>query len=174
MDVTALPVEPLTRQAFAPFGDVVETAGAELRVINGGTTQRFHDLAEIDVGASGGRAIISVFRGQPFDLPIEIAMMERHPLGSQLFFPVSSRPFLAVVSLDDGGKPAPPRAFLCPPGIGVNYARNVWHHPLLALQAASDFIVVDRDGPGINLEEKEFSNARYRIEEADLRHKTPE
>ena len=35
----------------------------------------------------------------------------------------------------------------------MNYARNVWHHPLLALGAVRDFIVVDRGGAGINLQE---------------------
>jgi len=36
---------------------------------------------------------------------------------------------------------------------GVNYRRNVWHHPLMSLGKPSSFIVVDRDGPGNNLEE---------------------
>ena len=167
MRTIAIDIEPLTTDGFAPFGDVVRTEGAEMRLINQGTTQRFHDLAGIDVAVSGGKPIINIFRGQPFAPPIAISMMERHPLGSQLFFPLSGNPYLAVVALDDGGEPAVPRTFLCPSGVGVNYARNVWHHPLLALRAASDFIVVDRDGPGNNLEEKDFSNVRYVIEEAD-------
>jgi ureidoglycolate lyase len=164
MRTVPLTVQSLTKQAFAPFGDVVQTYGAELRMINQGSTERFHDLAKIDVSEKGGSAIVSLFRGQPFAPPIDIAMMERHPLGSQLFYPVSGRPFLAVVAPDEGGHPGEPTAFFCPPGTGVNYASNTWHHPLLSLEAVSDFIVVDRDGPGNNLEEYCYPDTRYRID----------
>jgi len=164
MQVVSLPVRPLDKQAFAPFGDVVTTDGAELRLINQGSTGRFHDLAGIDVTDQGGRAVISLFRGQPFAPPVEIAMMERHPLGSQLFYPLSSRPFLAVVAPDEGGRPGAPLAFLCPPGAGVNYAKNAWHHPLISLEAVSDFLVIDREGPGDNLEERDYPGIRYSID----------
>lgn len=106
MRTIPIAVRPLTEQAFAPFGDVVSVEGAERRLINGGSTERFHDLAGIDVTTNGGRAIVSLFRGQPFAPPVVIAMMERHPLGSQLFFPLSGRPFLVVVAPDEAGRPA--------------------------------------------------------------------
>lgn len=35
----------------------------------------------------------------------------------------------------------------------MNYAKGVWHHPLLALDAVSDFVVVDRGGTQPNCEE---------------------
>lgn len=164
MKTVALAVRPVLKSEFAVFGDVVETQGAELRMINQGSTERFHDLASIDVSDEGGKAIVSLFRGQPFAPPIEIAMMERHPLGSQLFYPVSDSPFLAVVAPDEDGRPGVPVAFFCPAGIGVNYAKNTWHHPLLSLEEVSDFIVVDRDGPGNNLEEYDYPDTRYRID----------
>lgn len=164
MKTVPLAVRPLTKEAFARFGDVVETTGAELRLINNGTTRRFHDLAGVDVAVEGGRAIVSLFRGQPFAPPIVISMMERHPLGSQMFYPLGPEPYLAVVAPDADGRPGEPVAFLCPPGIGVNYARNVWHHPLLSLGRESDFLVVDRDGPGNNLEECDYPETCYRID----------
>lgn len=49
-----LRLERLTREAFAPFGDVIELAGARRFLINGGTTERFHDLASIDVTEGAG------------------------------------------------------------------------------------------------------------------------
>lgn len=164
MKTVPLTVQPISKAAFGPFGDVIETAGAEKRLINQGSTERFHDLAGIDVASGGGRAIVSLFRGQPFAPPISISMMECHPLGSQLFYPVSGRPFLAVVAPDEGGSPGEPVAFLCPPGTGVNYAKNTWHHPLLSLGEVSDFIVVDRDGPGNNLQEYDYPDTCYRID----------
>ena len=84
-------------------------------------------------------------------------MMERHPLGSQAFLPLSRRPFLVVVAPDEGGVPGQPVAFVTAPGQGVNYARNVWHHPLIALGETADFVVVDRGGPGDNLQEHVFA-----------------
>ena len=44
-----LEVRPLTKAAFAQFGDVIETEGADMRLINNGTTERYHDLANVDV-----------------------------------------------------------------------------------------------------------------------------
>jgi Ureidoglycolate lyase len=93
-----LRVERLTREAFAPFGDVIELDGARHFPINGGTTERFHDLAHVDVGDQGGRTLINVFRGQPRALPIEITMMERHPLGSQAFIPLAQIRYAIVVA----------------------------------------------------------------------------
>ncbi len=160
--------EPLTKAAFAPFGDVVETEGAERRLINNGTTERFHDLAHVEAAGTGARVLVNIFRGQAFAPPVDIAMMERHPFGSQAFIPLNGRPFLVVVAEDDGGRPARPRVFLARGDQGVNYARNVWHHPLLALEQASDFLVVDRAGEEHNLEEYFFPETTYRIEAARI------
>jgi ureidoglycolate lyase len=153
-----LQIHPLTKSAFAPFGDVIEAAPTSMRLINGGTTERFHALAAAEVVGDGARVIINLFRGQPRVFPYEICMMERHPFGSQSFSPVSGRPFLVVVSPDEGGKPGKPVVFLARGDQGVNYRRNVWHHPLMSLGHPSDFLVVDRDGPGDNLKEFFFDD----------------
>ncbi len=155
-----LQVHHLSREAFAPFGDVITTDGAESLIINNGTTTRFHDLAKVKTEGDDSRILINIFRGEPFEFPVSISMMERHPLGSQAFIPLHGWPWLAVVSEDDNGTPARPIAFLVTPDksgyIGVNYHPNIWHHPLISLQAQSDFLVVDRGGEGNNLEEYFF------------------
>jgi ureidoglycolate lyase len=152
-----LKTEPLTRDAFAPFGDVIETTGAHHYPINENTTERFHDLAFVDTGADGGHPLINIFRGQPRPRPIAIRLMERHPLGSQAFYPLQPRDYLVVVA-DPRQKLAPGRlrAFRATGRQGVNYARNVWHHPLLVLEPDSDFLVIDRGGVSENLEEVWF------------------
>ena len=122
----------------------------EVRPINQGTTDRFHRLAAVEVG--DGRAIVSVFRGRPCALPFRLRLMERHPLGSQAFVPLQGRPWLAVVCRDPHDASSY-RAFACGGDQGLNYAPGVWHHPLLALEGVSDFLVVDREGDGANLEE---------------------
>jgi ureidoglycolate lyase len=164
MRTVSLEVRPLTRAAFAPFGDVIETEGADMRLINGGTTERFHDLAHVDIAGGGARVLVNIFRGRSFAPPIDIKMLERHPLGSQAFIPLQNRPFLVVVAEDDGGRPGVPSAFLCQGHQGVNYARNAWHHPLISLEQTSDFLVVDRGGEGNNLEEYFFDDVICRIE----------
>jgi len=151
-----LDILPLTKSAFAPFGDVIEADPAMMRYINNGTTERFHALAVAEAAGEGARVIINLFRGQPRAFPYAISMMERHPSGSQSFSPLSGRSYLVVVSEDEAGKPGRPRVFLARGDQGVNYRRNVWHHPLMSLGAVSDFIVVDREGPGNNLEEYTF------------------
>lgn len=162
--VELLGVEPLTKAAFAPFGDVIEVEGAERRLINNGSTERFHDLARVEAEGTEARVLINIFRGQPFAAPIDITMMERHPFGSQAFIPLQGRPFLVVVAQDAAGKPGPLRAFLARGDQGVNYWRNVWHHPLLSLEQASDFLIVDRAGMEDNLEEYFFPDFICRID----------
>jgi ureidoglycolate lyase len=148
-----LPIEPLTRRAFAPFGDVISLDGARHFPINGGTTERFHDLATIDVAEAGGRTLVNVFRAQPRALPFEVSSMERHPLGSQAFIPLSEVRYLVVVAPPGPFDERQLRAFEVSGRVGVNYARGVWHHALLVLDAVADFLVVDRGGDTPNCDE---------------------
>ena len=151
--------EALTREAFAPFGDVIAADEAARHYpINGGTTERYHDLASVDVSADGGRALLSVFRAQPRTLPFTVAMLERHPLGSQAFVPLTRLPYLVVVAPAEDASAL--RAFLVTGGVGVNYARGIWHHPLLALEERCDFLVIDRGGPGRNVDETSLVEPR--------------
>ena len=154
MSALPLSVQSLSREAFAPFGEVIEANDAAQHfTINAGNTERYHDLANIAPGTDG-RVIVSLFRGQPRTLPFTVQMMERHPLASQAFIPMSGKPYLVVVA--PAG--APPKiedlkVFLARGDQGVNYATGVWHHPLLALEGVCDFIVIDRSGPGHNCDE---------------------
>ena len=143
---------PLTREGFRPFGEVIEMEGSAHYTINQGFTERFNDLCFVDVAMEGGSTNVSLFLGQPRPAPIAVKLMERHPLGSQAFVPLQDQPWLVLVA----GDPldfASYRAFTATGQQGVNYARNVWHHPLLVLDADSRFIIIDRLGPGNNLEE---------------------
>jgi len=154
--MTTITIEPLTREAFAPFGQVISIEGSDHYLINGGKTERYNDLARVELGGAHARPLISIFRGQPYALPLDLKMVERHPFGSQAFFPLSERPFLVVVATDHAGIPGTPRAFLTAPGQGVNIAMNTWHGVLTPLGEVSDFLVVDRGGDGNNLEEYFF------------------
>lgn len=149
-------IEPLTREAFAPFGQVIDIEGAKHFPINRGMTERYHDLARIELGGPDPRPLLSIARGKPYRLPLTLAMVERHPLGSQAFYPLSPRPFLVIVAPDHHGTPTTPRAFLTRPGQGINYAMNTWHGVLTPLDEEADFLIIDRGGEGNNLEEHFF------------------
>ena len=161
-----LAIELLTHEAFAPFGDVIEIEGARRFPINGGTTTRFHDLARIDVADAGGRPLLNLFRGEPRTLPFEVTMLERHPLGSQAFVPLTDAPYLIVVAPAGPLVPQRIRAFATRGWQGVNYAKGVWHHPLIALQAVSDFIVVDRGGECPDCDEERLPDSLWLTEDA--------
>jgi ureidoglycolate lyase len=147
--------EPLTKVAFAAFGDVVESDGHTPLDINQGFALRFDNLARIDVAAEGGQSKVSLFTANPRPQPLMINLMERHPLGSQLFYPLQDRPWMVLVCADPHD-PSTYRTFAATGRQGINYHRNIWHFPLLVFDAGSQFIVVDRVGPGKNLEEVEL------------------
>ena len=154
-------IEPLTKTAFEPFGDLIDTSGAPDKIINQGLCGRYHDRASLDFGS--GRAGISLFEAKPRSLPYVLDMMERHPEGSQAFIPMSMVSFLVIVAGDENGRPARPHAFLTEPGQAVNLHKGTWHGVLTPLVAPGLFAVVDRIGEGLNLEEHSF-NDPYSIE----------
>lgn len=139
-------VEPLTAKAFAPFGDVIEVDHNKAFDINDGFTTRNHALAQVQTDA---KVILSIFEGRV--RPLTVGMVECHPLGSQAFMPLGEQNWLAVVAKTP--EPAACRAFLCKGNQGLQYNTGVWHHPLLVLGAAQNFLVVDRFGEGENLRE---------------------
>jgi ureidoglycolate lyase len=143
--------ELLTRENFAPFGDVIEVNdSAKNFSINDGFTQRYHDLAAVDVTQENGRTLINIFRSTPLAQPVSINMMERHPLSSQAFIPMGQHPFLVVVAPKGELDTTRIRVFLASSNQGVNYHKGTWHHYCLALHQVSDFIVIDRGGAGDN------------------------
>lgn len=146
----SLPAEPLTAAAFAPYGEVLEATG-DFRLINAGLCRRHHDRAVMDFG--DGRAGISVFQAEPRALPYGFDLIERHPEGSQAFVPMTAAPFLVIVA---DGPGAVPRAFLTDGAQGINLRRGTWHGVLTPLSAPGLFAVVDRIGPGANLEEYRY------------------
>lgn len=149
--MTDIVISELTKDAFAPFGDVLSLRDTPDKLINQGLCGRHHDLADLDF--ANGRAGISLFSAEPRALPYKLELVERHPDGSQAFIPMSQHPFLVIVANDDAGKPAKPQAFLTKSGQGINLHRNIWHGVLTPLHAPGLFAVIDRIGEGANLEE---------------------
>ncbi|MFD2175725.1 ureidoglycolate lyase [Rhodobacter lacus] len=145
-------IEALTKEAFAPFGDIIDVLGPPTKQINAGLCGRHDDLARLSFEGPG-RAGISLFDAQARALPYTLDLVERHPLGSQAFLPLDGVPFLVCVAEDAGGHPVRFRAFLTAPGQGINLLRNTWHGVLAPIGAPGRYAVVDRIGAGENLEE---------------------
>ena len=161
LDPVRIRTAPLTAEAFAPYGDLLEASGAPDKLINEGKCGRFHDRARLDF--ADGKAGISLFKAEMARLPLTLRMMERHPLGSQAFIPMTAARFLIVVADDAQGVPVNPRAFVTEIGQAINFHRGTWHGVLTPLAEPGLFAVVDRIGTGANLEEHWFEKP-YTIE----------
>jgi ureidoglycolate lyase len=159
-------IEPLAPDAFAPFGDVIQTRDSAWYPINQGTTRRYHDLARVQAHGESSHVGISLAVGQAFTYPITIRMLERHPKGSQAWIPRAgitqgqqggAAPFLVVVAPNGQNGNAPDesglRVFMADPDQGVNYHSGTWHHPLLSFGQAGEFVVIDRIGTDDNCDE---------------------
>jgi len=160
MNKNDLAIEPikLTRENFSLYGDVIEVNDKVNHFsINDGFSERYHNLTNIDVNANNGKVLVNIFRSTPVSLPICIKKMERHPLSSQSFIPMSEQPYLVIVAPAGDFNEASIKAFIASPSQGINYFRGTWHHFSLALNCVSDFLVIDRGGEGDNCDEVELN-----------------
>ena len=148
-----LEVLPLNQHTFSAYGDVIETDKRDFFHINDAHTERYHALVQTESDATG-KIGISIFRNiKTTTLPLQIDMLERHPIGSQAFIPMQGQKFLIVVAPNLNAEQPDLqriRAFMSDGTQGVNYRAGTWHHPLLTLESPSDFAVVDRLGTGHN------------------------
>ena len=150
-------IQPISKEKFAPFGDVLDCEGDPDKLINQGLCGRYHDRARVDL--TDGRVGVSLFRSEVRALPYRLEMVERHPEGSQCFIPMAMESFLVIVAPDEDGVPGDPLAFETLAGQAVNFHRGTWHGVLTPLHAPGLFAVVDRIGDGANLEEHWFDAA---------------
>lgn len=164
MTAPTMVVEPLTREAFAPYGDVIEMSGNECFPINAGRADRYDALCTVDCDGSGKPAVISLVDARQYNLPETVTFVERHPYGSQAFIPASETPFMLVVAAP--GETVDERtlkAFVSNGKQGINYHRNTWHHVMLTPFGDVTFIVVDRSDPGSNCVEHWYAEGEQPI-----------
>ncbi len=153
--ITALPITP---ERFAPYGDVIHASADSKAAMNDARFERFSRLAEVH--AEGGHASISIARCKmPTSLPYRFDLVERHPLGSQAFIPMSHFKFFVVVAPSaESVEPEDLRAFVTNGSQGVNYHQGVWHMPMIALEGGQEFLIVDCGTDGENCDEHYFSD----------------
>jgi ureidoglycolate lyase len=139
MDLIA---EPLTAEAFAPYGDVLEApTDPGRRYVDGG-------LSNQRTGAATSLSISTIAPTDARDLRTD--MLERHAFSSQTFLPLSVSRYLVIVAPDAaGGGPdgSRARAFVARAGQGITYHAGTWHHGMTVLDRPAQFAVLMwRDG----------------------------
>lgn len=153
MTITLEPL-PLTKERFAPYGDVIESVTDRSAAMNAARFERFDDLCEVDI-ADGGRVAVSIARCRmATSLPYRLDIVERHPLGSQAFVPLTPSKLVVVVAPPGESVEASElRAFVTNGRQGINYRRGTWHMPLIAFAAGQEFLIIDRAADRPNCEE---------------------
>ncbi len=162
-------IEELNPDNFLSFGDVIDKDNCFRKLsINQGTTIRYHDVSRLKLTEQTGAPAISIFSGSPRNFPIEIKIMEKHPIASQTFLPIQNFDWLIVVSKEKNELPDIDtlRCFKVKGNIGITYNANVWHHPLL-VNKKQDFWIVDR------IKDKEISSINlkeYHFKEEEIKY----
>jgi ureidoglycolate lyase len=163
MEIIIKPIK-ITKNNFDPYGDVISSDNIKPIDINAGYAKRFDNLANINTLENDGKTIVSIFSAYKRTFPMQIDMMEKHPLGSQAFIPMKETTFLCFVapigSVPDIRKI---KSFIVPPKTGINYNPGIWHFPLISTED-TNFLVIDRKGNGENLIIHKFKEKKIVLE----------
>jgi ureidoglycolate lyase len=158
----SLCARPICAAAYAPFGALLAADHPDRptpRVANHGEALAFDDLAPLISVRPGAKPTASVFRCKPLAAaPLAVRWLERHPASTQLFVPMGAARYLLVVAL---GGDAPDlstlAAFVVSGARAITYHPGVWHHPMVALDAPTDFInLIWLDGSPLDCHEVAF------------------
>ncbi len=167
--INNLQIEKINKENFLPFGDIINKSFSSSKLsINQGTTIRHHKISELKLSDQNGIPAISIFSGSPREFPIQIKIMEKHPIASQSFLPIQNHDWLIVVSMEKNELPDLDtlRCFKVDGSVGITYKANVWHHPLL-VKKKQDFWIIDRikdkEISSTNLKEYYFKQNEIRI-----------
>jgi len=128
--------EPLTADAFAPFGDVIDVPQEAGRT--------YYEDALGNLRGEAKPSLSMSFRVPTPDRPLKSELMERHEFSSQTFVPVDVARWLIVVAPHAAaGRPdmANARAFIANGQQGITYKPNTWHHGLTTLDRPGRFAV---------------------------------
>ena len=153
----------ITNKNFKKFGEVISTKKIKPININNGYAKRFDSLCKINTSLKKGNTIMSIFSARKRKFPMNIKMMEKHPLGSQAFIPMKETKFLVFVA-PKGKKPNVKKikSFIIPKQTGINYKPGIWHFPLISTKNMN-FLVIDRKGIGNNLAIHNFENEKISL-----------
>ena len=134
--------QPLTKEAFAPFGDVIDVPNEPGR--------QYYDEALRNLRPAAHPSLSLSLKAETPDRPLKADLLERHEFSSQTFVPIDVARWLIVVAPHakaGGPDVASVRAFIATGKQGVTYKPNTWHHGLTVLDKPGRFAVfMWRDG----------------------------
>jgi ureidoglycolate lyase len=128
--------QPLTKEAFASYGDVIDVPQEAGRT--------YYEEALGNLRPEAKPSLSMSFRVPTPDRPLTSELMERHEYSSQTFVPVDVARWLIVVAphaAKGGPDMARARAFIANGRQGVTYRPNTWHHGLTTLDQPGRFAV---------------------------------
>lgn len=129
-----LTLEPITKEGFAPFGQVAPRPKLG--------EKRVELIAELKNLRDDARPRLGVVVVAATPLPYDVTKMERHRYSSQAFVPGDCEGYLVLVAPhhpDGGPDPSGLRAFLVPGDTMINYDADIWHHHLTAFGRTAHF-----------------------------------
>ncbi|KAI8387031.1 ureidoglycolate hydrolase-domain-containing protein [Blakeslea trispora] len=148
--IPSIQAEPLNSEAYAPYGDVIDTTTlGHITQANQGTAEKYHHIASVtnNFPKKNGKMNLCIYHCRPAQpLPFVVKLLERHPYSSQAFVPMTDRKtrgYLVIVALngvDDRPDLSTLRAFVANSKQGINYHQGVWHHPMVVLEDETDFV----------------------------------
>ena len=154
--------QSVTAENFSRFGLVIDAKCAKPEFINEGTTERFPDLASLDLGIQSASPVIGIYLANARTFPLRITKLERHRQASQVFIPLGMHRFVVVVA---PGRETPDweqvTAFLTSPGQGISLHRGTWHHGLVALNDADRFAVIEGGNYRVDTDEHSSQDERW-------------
>tara|TARA_B110000495_G_C22746536_1_gene437550 strand:- start:13 stop:507 length:495 start_codon:yes stop_codon:yes gene_type:complete len=152
-----LNIKEITKDNFSLYGDLISIRDKSSEGINNNTTQSFFDLANIEILGENNNARLNIFSAKKRIFPLNIDMLEMHPLSSQVFLPMNKTDFIVLVTAVDI-KPDLNKieCFKVSNGDGINFKSHIWHFPLISVQDAK-FITIDKKDADKNIEIYKFT-----------------
>ena len=153
-----LQINKISKENFSRYGQLITTQNIGSQDINEVTTKSFFDLVDIEIYGENKECRVNIFKSTKRIFPLEINMLENHPLSSQAFIPLQKTNFIVVVA-PVANKPDINliEAFHISPEEGINFKPKVWHFPLIAIEN-SNFLTIDKKDSKTNIEIYNFQN----------------
>ena len=153
-----LSIKNINKENFLQYGQLISTKDIKSENINSNTTKSYYDLVDIEILGENNQCRVNIFKAEKRIFPLEINMLENHPLSSQSFIPLQNTSFIVVVApISNTPNLKLLEAFLVPSEEGINFKPKVWHFPLIALED-SNFLTIDKKDSKNNLEIYKFQN----------------
>ena len=157
-NIMNLQIKKISKDNFSKYGQLISTQDIESQNINEETTKSFYDLVNIEIYGDDKKCRVNIFKSIKRNFPLEVNMLENHPLSSQAFIPLQKTNFI-VFGAPISNEPDINliETFLISPEEGINFKPKVWHYPLIATEN-SNFLTIDKKDSANNLEIYNFQN----------------